>query len=263
MSNEEVCSNSGSVTSHREVATVSTWVFGSICPWNEWSDWENSATARHRSRPSCFTLEMDPVCRTEGFDPGEVKKGGHLQGTVQGMRRSLHWRKRCVILRRRLKEHKRHVEKSDPKGSAIAEHVLKTGHSIAWDKAQVIDYEQRWGARKIKESLHIKRERANRQLMNRDGGLAISRVWQHVIWRTLGLTLVLVSIFRNLEAFPYSLNVFNFVPVPFGTKPLPWFVFSISDMVSFLFSSLISPSEEGAHSCLETSWEKSETKSSV
>ena len=31
----------------------------------------------------------------------------------------------------------------------------------------------------------------------------------------------------------------NFVPVPFGTKPLPWFVFSISDMVSFLFSSLI------------------------
>ena len=28
----------------------------------------------------------------------------------------------------------RHVEKSDPKGSAIAEHVLKTGHSIAWDK---------------------------------------------------------------------------------------------------------------------------------
>ena len=55
----------------------------------------------------------------------------------------------------------------------------------------------------------------------------------------LGLTLVLVSIFRNLEAFPYSLNVFNFVPVPFGTKPLPWFVFSISDMVSFLFSSLI------------------------
>ena len=67
------------------------------------------------------------------------------------------------------------------KGSAIAEHVLKTGHSIAWDKAQVIDYEQRWGARKIKESLHIKRERANRQLMNRDGGLAFSRVWQHVI----------------------------------------------------------------------------------
>ena len=45
--------------------------------------------------------------------------------------------------------------------------------------------------------------------------------------------------FRNLEAFPYSLNVFNFFPVPFGTKPLPWFVFSISDLVSFLFPSLI------------------------
>ena len=80
-----------------------------------------------------------------------------------------------------MREHQRHVEKNDLKGSAKAEHVLKTGHTIAWDKAQVIDYEQRWGARKIKESLHIKRERANRQLMNRDGGLAISRVWQQVI----------------------------------------------------------------------------------
>ena len=44
-------------------------------------------------------------------------------------------------LEERLKEHKRHVEKNDPKGSSIAEHVLKTGYSIAWDKAQVIDYE--------------------------------------------------------------------------------------------------------------------------
>ena len=33
--------------------------------------------------------------------------------------------------------------------------------------------------------------------------------------------------------------MFNFFPVPFGTKPLPWFVLSISDLVSYLFSSLI------------------------
>ena len=59
-------------------------------------------------------------------------------------------------LEERLREHKRHVEKNDPKNSAIAEHVMKTGHTVASDKAQVIDYEQRLGARKIKESLHIK-----------------------------------------------------------------------------------------------------------
>ena len=55
-------------------------------------------------------------------------------------------------------------------------------------------------------------------------------------------------------------NVFNFFPVPFGTRPLRWFVFSLSDLVNFLFSFFDCPSEEGAHSCLETSWEKSETK---
>ena len=118
-------------------------------------------------------MEMDPVCRTEGFDPREVEEGGHLQGTVHGMRRSLH--------RRNASKHQRHVENNDPKGSAIAEHVMRTGHTIAWDEAQVIDYERRWGARKIKESLHIKRERANRQLMNSDGGFAISGVWQQLI----------------------------------------------------------------------------------
>ena len=40
----------------------------------------------------------------------------------------------------RLREHQRHVEKKDLKGSAIAEHVIKTGHTIAWNEAQVIDY---------------------------------------------------------------------------------------------------------------------------
>ena len=42
-------------------------------------------------------------------------------------------------LEERLREHQRHVEKKDPKGHEIAEHVMKTGHTIAWDKVQVID----------------------------------------------------------------------------------------------------------------------------
>ena len=71
------------------------------------------------------------------------------------------------------------MEKKSAKGSAIAEHVIKSGQ--AWDRAEVIDYEQKWGARKIKESLHIKSERADCQLMNRDGGLAISAIWQQAL----------------------------------------------------------------------------------
>ena len=77
-----------------------------------------------------------------------------------------------------LKEHKRHVKKKNAKGSAIAEHVIKSGHKIVWDHAKVIDYEQKWGARKIKEPFHLKSEHADRQLMNRDAGLAISAIWQ-------------------------------------------------------------------------------------
>ena len=84
-------------------------------------------------------------------------------------------------LHERLKEHKRHVEKKSAKGNAIAEHVIKSDHEIAWGSAEVIDYEQKWGARKIKESLHIKSERADYQLLNRDGGLTISAIWQQAL----------------------------------------------------------------------------------
>ena len=180
VSNEEVCSNSGSVTSHREVATVSTWV---SVPYVRGMSEAIGKTLRplgigvaHRASPWKWTL----CAGLKDSIPEKSRKGVIYRVPCKECD-AVYIGETLRNLEERLKEHKRHVEKSDPKGSAIAEHVLKTGHSIAWDKAQVIDYEQRWGARKIKESLHIKRERANRQLMNRDGGLAISRVWQHVI----------------------------------------------------------------------------------
>ena len=180
VSNEEVCSNSGSVTSHREVVTVSTWV---SVPYVRGMSEAIGKTLRplgigvaHRASPWKWTL----CAGLKDSIPEKSRKGVIYRVPCKECD-AVYIGETLRNLEERLKEHKRHVEKSDLKGSAIAKHVLKTGHSIAWDKAQVIDYEQRWGARKIKESLHIKRERANRQLMNRDGGLAISRVWQHVI----------------------------------------------------------------------------------
>ena len=50
----------------------------------------------------------------------------------------------------RLKEHKRHVEKKNANRSVIAERAIKFGYEIAWDRGKVINYEQNWGARKIK-----------------------------------------------------------------------------------------------------------------
>ena len=79
------------------------------------------------------------------------------------------------------------------KVSAIAEHVVKSGHKIAWDYAEVIDNEQKCGARKINESLHIKSESAHRQLMNIDAGLAISAIWQEELQLYITLSLVVIS----------------------------------------------------------------------
>ena len=71
------------------------------------------------------------------------------------------------------------------------------------------------------------------------------------------------SIFRNLEAF--SLTVWMFlISFPYRLALSHchglFFVIWLGQFPFFFFDC---PSEEGAHSCFETSWEKSETKSSV
>lgn len=55
----------------------------------------------------------------------------------------------------RLKEHKRAV-KTDNRNNGIAVHANDTWHSIEWNKAEVIDSEQNWLKRRVKEALHIK-----------------------------------------------------------------------------------------------------------
>ena len=149
VSNEEVCSNSWSVTSHREVATVSTWV---SVPYVRGMSEAIGKTLRplgigvaHRASPWKWTL----CAGLKDSIPEKSRKGVIYRVPCKECD-AVYIGETLRNLEERLKEHKRHVEKSDLKGSAIAEHVLKTGHSIAWDKAQVIDYEQRWGARKIK-----------------------------------------------------------------------------------------------------------------
>ena len=64
------------------------------------------------------------------------------------------------------------------------EHVIKSGHEIAWDRAhaEVIDYSMsRNGVQGKSKSRYIKSERADCQLMSRDGGLAVSAIWQQAL----------------------------------------------------------------------------------
>ena len=59
-------------------------------------------------------------------------------------------------LKKRLSEHRRHAK---PGGrfdlSAVAEHAVVAGDSIAWDSAIVVCREQEWQPHKMKEDLYI------------------------------------------------------------------------------------------------------------
>ena len=52
----------------------------------------------------------------------------------------------------RMKEHRRAVKNEDMK-NANAAHIVKESHSIDWENARIIDREQNWKQRRIKESL--------------------------------------------------------------------------------------------------------------
>ena len=43
--------------------------------------------------------------------------------------------------------------------SAVVEYAHVSGHHVNWDGASILDYESNWRDRKIKEALHIRRQR--------------------------------------------------------------------------------------------------------
>lgn len=81
----------------------------------------------------------------------------------------------------RLKEHQRHTRKCELERSAIAEHACTLAHVIDWEKASVMDQEQDWTCRKIKEALHISLVKSATPVMNKDDGRKISKVWLDVL----------------------------------------------------------------------------------
>ena len=81
-------------------------------------------------------------------------------------------------LKVRLVEHKRAVRMSMGdvnNGSYIAVHSLKTGHSIAWDKAKITDREIHWQRRRVKEAIRIQKSQVR---MNLDQGIVLHQAWR-------------------------------------------------------------------------------------
>ena len=67
----------------------------------------------------------------------------------------------------RVEEHERHVAKGEIRSSAVAEHV--------WNEDHRIDSAAGTLSRRVKESLHIVKEKTT---MNTDEGLKLSAVWK-------------------------------------------------------------------------------------
>ena len=61
--------------------------------------------------------------------------------------------------------------------SAISEHCHKDGHRPDFNSFKVIDEEKNWRRRRIKESLHIMKNKT----FNRDGGIGVDRRWKTVV----------------------------------------------------------------------------------
>ena len=80
----------------------------------------------------------------------------------------------------RMKEHQRAVKHEDMK-NANAVHSIQKSHSIDWDNARIIDREQKWKKRRIKESLYIRMK----ENYNLDSGITLSHVWDPLIGQAL------------------------------------------------------------------------------
>ena len=77
-------------------------------------------------------------------------------------------------LKERLAEHKRAVRMENV-NNGIAVHSLKTGHSIAWEKAKITHRETLWQRGKVKEAIRIQKSQAR---MNLDQGILLHQAWR-------------------------------------------------------------------------------------
>ena len=77
----------------------------------------------------------------------------------------------------RMREHKRAMKIGDH-NNAISVHVHSTGHSILWDKCEVLAVEENWRRRKIREAILIK---STSDTINTDPGVHINPSWDSIL----------------------------------------------------------------------------------
>ena len=80
-------------------------------------------------------------------------------------------------VKQRLKEHQDHTKKGNVDKSAIANHIITTGHEIHW-QARVIKREEHMLRRKVHQAVAIhKLAQKDDATMNLDRGMELSNLW--------------------------------------------------------------------------------------
>ena len=74
-------------------------------------------------------------------------------------------------------EHKKAVARLQKEKSALADHVIKTNHDIAWDEATILRTNNNWRQRKILEAWEIN---CAKDPLNRDDGALLPKEYLHL-----------------------------------------------------------------------------------
>ena len=76
----------------------------------------------------------------------------------------------------RFKEHTSRQNTNSP----LKDHLMECGHTCTLESAKILDKEENWFRRRVKEALHIRRERPT---LNRDPGLELAPVYSQLLSR--------------------------------------------------------------------------------
>ena len=104
----------------------------------------------------------------------KMKKCGAIYEITCGECNEKYIGENARVLKVRFKEHTRLTHPL----TAVGEHCAKTGHSIPASNLKVLDPEEPWLRRKVKEALLIKEKTPS---MNRERGWELPAVYDHIV----------------------------------------------------------------------------------
>ena len=77
----------------------------------------------------------------------------------------------------RSKEHNSDFRLGHVGKSSVADHSIENNHIIKWNSVEIIDQEQKWYHRKVKEKINILKHPIN---MNKQPGVKIAKSWDNL-----------------------------------------------------------------------------------